>query len=174
MRWLLFRIKRSKFLPVQSHGWVSQTSRWVERVHTVNVFTWVLEYAKWVSGATNQSCGGLRSGRGAWRKWLVQNRKALSGIWKIFHIHTIVVVMCYFDLSKLIKLQTSSYDNYLFIQLLSREGVNIERKGWQIQLLNLNFCRIKKPEKATAPHSSTLPRKSHGWRILVGCSLWGH
>ena len=25
-----------------------------------------------------------------------------------------------------------------------------------------------------APHSSTLVRKSHGWRILVGCSPWGH
>ena len=29
-------------------------------------------------------------------------------------------------------------------------------------------------EKAMAPHSSTLPRKSHGWRSLVGCSPWGH
>ena len=27
------------------------------------------------------------------------------------------------------QLQTSSYDNYLLIQLLSREGVNIERRG---------------------------------------------
>ena len=25
-----------------------------------------------------------------------------------------------------------------------------------------------------APHSSTLPGKSHGWRSLVGCSPWGH
>ena len=24
-----------------------------------------------------------------------------------------------------------------------------------------------------APHSSLLPRKSHGWRSLVGCSPWG-
>ena len=24
-----------------------------------------------------------------------------------------------------------------------------------------------------APHSSTLPGKSHGWRSLVGCSPWG-
>ena len=24
-----------------------------------------------------------------------------------------------------------------------------------------------------APHSSTLPGKSHGWRSLVGCSAWG-
>ena len=23
-----------------------------------------------------------------------------------------------------------------------------------------------------APHSSTLPGKSHGWRSLVGCSAW--
>ena len=30
------------------------------------------------------------------------------------------------------------------------------------------------PEKAMAPHSSTLAWKSHGWRILVGCSAWGH
>ena len=29
------------------------------------------------------------------------------------------------------------------------------------------------PEKATAPHSSTLPWKIHGWRSLVGCCLWG-
>ena len=27
-------------------------------------------------------------------------------------------------------------------------------------------------EKAMAPHSSTLPGKSHGWRSLVGCSPW--
>ena len=25
-----------------------------------------------------------------------------------------------------------------------------------------------------APHSSTLPGESHGWRSLVGCSPWGH
>ena len=24
-----------------------------------------------------------------------------------------------------------------------------------------------------APHSSTLPGKSHGWRSLIGCSPWG-
>ena len=29
------------------------------------------------------------------------------------------------------------------------------------------------PEKAMAPHSSTLGWKSHGWRSLVGCSPWG-
>ena len=29
------------------------------------------------------------------------------------------------------------------------------------------------PEKAMAPHSSTLAWKSHGWRSLVGCSPWG-
>ena len=29
------------------------------------------------------------------------------------------------------------------------------------------------PEKATAPHSSTLAWKIHGWRSLVGCCLWG-
>ena len=29
-------------------------------------------------------------------------------------------------------------------------------------------------EKAMAPHSSTLPGKSHGWRSLEGCSPWGH
>ena len=28
-------------------------------------------------------------------------------------------------------------------------------------------------EKAMAPHSSTLPGKSHGWMSLVGCSPWG-
>jgi len=27
-------------------------------------------------------------------------------------------------------------------------------------------------EKAMAPHSSTLPGKSHGWRSLVGFSPW--
>ena len=31
-----------------------------------------------------------------------------------------------------------------------------------------------KPEKAMAPHSSTLAWKIHGWRNLVGCSPWGH
>ena len=29
-------------------------------------------------------------------------------------------------------------------------------------------------EKAMATHSIFLPGKSHGWRSLVGCSLWGH
>ena len=29
-------------------------------------------------------------------------------------------------------------------------------------------------EKAMALHSSTLARKSHGWRSLVGCSTWAH
>ena len=29
------------------------------------------------------------------------------------------------------------------------------------------------PEKAMATHSSTVAWKSHGWRILVGCSPWG-
>ena len=28
-------------------------------------------------------------------------------------------------------------------------------------------------EKAMAPHSSTLPGESHGWRSVVGCSPWG-
>ena len=28
-------------------------------------------------------------------------------------------------------------------------------------------------EKAMAPHSSTLPGKSHGWGSLEGCSPWG-
>ena len=28
-------------------------------------------------------------------------------------------------------------------------------------------------EKVMAPHSSTLAGKSHGWRSLVGCHLWG-
>ena len=36
------------------------------------------------------------------------------------------------------------------------------------------FCfPIPLLSKAMAPHSSTLPRKSHGWRSLVGCSPWG-
>ena len=29
-------------------------------------------------------------------------------------------------------------------------------------------------EKEMATHSSTLPGKFHGWRILVGYSPWGH
>ena len=33
---------------------------------------------------------------------------------------------------------------------------------------------IANMEKAMAPHSSTLPGKSHGRRSLVGCSPWGH
>ena len=36
--------------------------------------------------------------------------------------------------------------------------------------IHLKYC----PEKAMAPHSSTLlPGKSRGWRSLVGCSPWG-
>ena len=30
------------------------------------------------------------------------------------------------------------------------------------------------PEKAMAPHFSTLAWKIHGQRSLVGCSPWGH
>ena len=37
---------------------------------------------------------------------------------------------------------------------------------------NMNFS-AKTSEKAMAPHSSTLPGKSHGRRSLVGCSPWG-
>ena len=34
---------------------------------------------------------------------------------------------------------------------------------------------VMTPEKAMAPHSSTLlPGKFHGWRSLAGCSPWGH
>ena len=37
-----------------------------------------------------------------------------------------------------------------------------------------NFAPLEQsPEKAMAPHSSTLAWKSHGWRSLVGCSPWG-
>ena len=40
----------------------------------------------------------------------------------------------------------------------------------------LRFIQVKERnlEKARAPHSSTLPGKSHRWRSLVGCSPWGH
>ena len=37
----------------------------------------------------------------------------------------------------------------------------------------LIYCLGLSLEKAMAPHSSTLPGKSHGWRSLVGCSPWG-
>ena len=37
----------------------------------------------------------------------------------------------------------------------------------------LIYCLGLSLEKAMAPHSSTLPGKSHGWRNLVGCSPWG-
>ena len=42
----------------------------------------------------------------------------------------------------------------------------------------LKWFRNTVPEKAMAPHSSTLAWKvlqysSHGWRSLVGCSPWG-
>ena len=35
------------------------------------------------------------------------------------------------------------------------------------------IARAWKQEKAMAPHSSTLPGKSHRQRSLVGCSPWG-
>ena len=39
----------------------------------------------------------------------------------------------------------------------------------QPHLLGFEFRYVK----AMAPHSSTLPGKSHGWRSLVGRSPWG-
>ena len=39
-----------------------------------------------------------------------------------------------------------------------------------LQLYKVNFISL---EKAMAPHSILLPGKSHGQRILVGCSPWG-
>ena len=40
---------------------------------------------------------------------------------------------------------------------------------WKFYFLFLYYTM----EKAMAPHSITLPGKSHGWRSLVGCSPWG-
>ena len=40
-------------------------------------------------------------------------------------------------------------------------------------LLCLWLPLLFQPEKAMAPHSSTLAWKSHGWRSLEGCSPWG-
>ena len=42
-----------------------------------------------------------------------------------------------------------------------------------------NYCTMAlishaSMEKAMVTHSRLLPGKSHGWRSLVGCSLWGH
>ena len=37
-----------------------------------------------------------------------------------------------------------------------------------------SLCWEDPLEKEMATHSSTLAWKSHGWRILVGYSLWGH
>ena len=53
--------------------------------------------------------------------------------------------------------------------------------GWMPQPKDKDWLygyKIKTPiyvvsEKAMAPHSSTLPGKSHGRRSLVGCSPWG-
>ena len=36
-----------------------------------------------------------------------------------------------------------------------------------------SFLLMWQREKAMAPHSSTVARKSHGWRSLVGCGPWG-
>ena len=38
---------------------------------------------------------------------------------------------------------------------------------------NMGWIMCTNTEKSMAPHSSTLPGKSHGWRSLVGCSPWG-
>ena len=35
------------------------------------------------------------------------------------------------------------------------------------------MAQMVKNLPSVAPHSSTLPGKSHGWRSLVGCSPWG-
>ena len=41
-------------------------------------------------------------------------------------------------------------------------------------LLHISIPLESVREKAMVPHSSTLAWKSHGQRILVGCSPWGH
>ena len=48
------------------------------------------------------------------------------------------------------------------------------RVFWAGLVMRLTKEIKKTMEKAMATHSSTLPRKSHGWRILVRCSPWGH
>ena len=58
-------------------------------------------------------------------------------------------------------------------QYVNRELPDVQagfRKGRGTRDQIANICW----EKAMAPHSSTLPGKSHGWRSLVGCSPWGH
>ena len=53
----------------------------------------------------------------------------------------------------------------------------MDRGAWQAAVLGVskswNTTEWLTPEKAMAPHSSTLAWKIHGWRSLVGCSPWG-
>ena len=45
--------------------------------------------------------------------------------------------------------------------------------SWTSNVVVFNIVPEVSVEKAVAPHSSTLPGKSHGWRSLVGYSPWG-
>ena len=47
-----------------------------------------------------------------------------------------------------------------------KDAYSLEGKLWPTYIAYL--------EKAMAPHSSTIAGKSHGQRVLVGCSPWGH
>ena len=44
---------------------------------------------------------------------------------------------------------------------------------WLLKMSPFTWQYSRASEKAMAPHSSTLPGKSHGWRSLEGCSPWG-
>ena len=52
---------------------------------------------------------------------------------------------------------------------------NEDSLNWEdIKHLNICITVSQKMEKAMAPTPVLLPRNSHGWRSLVGCSPWGH
>ena len=48
-----------------------------------------------------------------------------------------------------------------------------DKQGEKARIMHLVMDQSWRPEKAMAPHSSTLAWKTHGWRSLVGCSPWG-
>ena len=43
-----------------------------------------------------------------------------------------------------------------------------------LEVFSLSLTKVWKRRRQWHPTPVLLPRKSHGWRSLVGCSPWGH
>ena len=76
-------------------------------------------------------------------------------------------------LEKILSLDSGIYSLYFFLPRWL--DPSIIHAGFFFFLISISWRTLDllALEKAMAPHSSILPEKSHGWRSLVTCSLWG-